>query len=184
MMMSSSQKPTSLSRHLIYKSRWVNLYVDEVLFPNGKIIAQHHLLDFDHAAVMAVARDGDGRYLMVQVCRYPTGRAEWEFQAGSIEDGEDILEAARREVSEESGYELDQVRLLYSYNPMNGIANQVFYIVEGLAGRPSGAFDVDEISAVAWFTAEEIGEMIRGNAIRDGYTLASFLLHRQLTQRL
>jgi ADP-ribose diphosphatase len=182
--MNKSAKPIALARHLIYQSRWVNLYVDEVQFPNGKIIKKHHLLDFDHTAVMAVVQDSEERYLMVRVCRYPTGRAEWEFPAGSIEDGEDILEAAHREVSEESGYELQQVRLLYSYNPMNGIANQVFHIVEGRAGEHNSAFDADEVSAVAWFTAEEIGEMIRGNAIRDGYTLASFLLHRQLTQRL
>jgi ADP-ribose pyrophosphatase len=178
-MSTESLKPTLLSRKLIYKSRWVNLFVDKVQFPNGKIIEQHHLLDFDHAAVMAVVQDGDGRYLMVQVSRYPTSRAEWEFPAGSIEDGEEILEAARREVSEESGYELKQVSLLYSYNPMNGLANQVFHIVEGLAGEGNGTYDKEEISAVRWFTMEEIREMLRENAIRDGYTLISFLLHQQ-----
>jgi 8-oxo-dGTP pyrophosphatase MutT (NUDIX family) len=181
--MNRDQTPIPLSRHLLYKSRWVNLYVDEVRFPNGKIIARHHLLDFDHAAVMALAQDSAGHYLMVQVCRYPTGRAEWEFPAGSIEDGEGILEAARREVSEESGYELKQGKLLYSYNPMNGIANQVFHIVEGQAGERSGEFDAGEVSAVDWFSAEEIAEMIRGNAIRDGYTLTSFLLHRQFNYK-
>jgi ADP-ribose pyrophosphatase len=172
-------KPIPLSRHLVYQSRWVNLYVDKVQFPNGKVIDQHHLLDFDHAAVMAVVQDDKGRYLMVQVCRYPTGHAEWEFPAGSIEDGEDILEAARREVREESGYDSTQPQLIYSYNPMNGIANQVFHIVACQAGERDGDFDRGEISAVQWLPATEIREMIRGNVIRDGYTLTSFLLHQQ-----
>jgi ADP-ribose pyrophosphatase len=178
-MQSRNLKPIALDRHLIYKSRWVNLFVDKVQFPNGKIIEQHHLLDFDHAAVMAVVQDANGRYLMVQVSRYPTGRAEWEFPAGSIEDGEDILEAACREVSEESGYDLKQVRLMYSYNPMSGIADQVFHIVKGLAGEGNRAPDMSEVNAVDWFTAEEIREMIRRNLMRDGYTLTAFLLHHQ-----
>lgn len=179
-MPTENHKPMPLSRHLIYKSRWVNLFVDKVQFPNGKIIEQHHLLDFDHQAVMAVVQDAQGRYLMVQVVRYPTGRAEWEFPAGSIEDGEEILAAARREVGEESGYDLKQVELIYSYNPMSGIADQVFHIVKGRAGERIGAPDKSEVNAVGWFTAREIGEMIRGNLMRDGYTLTSFLLYQQL----
>jgi 8-oxo-dGTP pyrophosphatase MutT (NUDIX family) len=75
---------------VIYQSRWVNLYVDKVHFPNGSIIEKHHLLDFDHHAVMTIAQDNDGRYLMVKVCRYTTGRTEWEFPAGGVEDGEEI----------------------------------------------------------------------------------------------
>lgn len=179
-MPTGSLKLIPLSRRLIYKSRWVNLFVDRVQFPNGKIIEHCHLLDFDHAAVMAVVQNAERCYLMVQISRYPTGRAEWEFPAGSIEEGEDILEAARREVSEESGYDLNQARLLYSYNPMNGIANQVFHVVKGQAGECNGAYDKEEISAVRWFTVGEIAEMVRKNIIRDGYTLTSFLLHQQL----
>jgi ADP-ribose pyrophosphatase len=178
-MHTGNTKPGPLSRHLIYKSRWVNLFVDKVQFPNGKIIEEHHLLDFDHQAVMAVVQDAQGRYLMVQVYRYPTGRAEWEFPAGSIEAGEDILQAARREVGEESGYDLKQASILYSYYPMSGIADQVFHIVKGLAGERNGAPDKSEVNAVGWFTAQEIMEMIRGNLMLDGYTLTSFLLHQQ-----
>ena len=178
--MSNNPKPIPLSRDLVYHSRWVNLYVDKVQFPNGKVIEQHHLLDFDHAAVMAVVQDSECRYLMVQVCRYPTGRAEWEFPAGSIEDGEDLLEAARREVHEESGYDSIQPSLIYSYNPMNGIANQVFHIVACQAGERNGDFDRSEISAVRWFTEGEIWEMIRAKVLRDGYTLTTFLLKQHL----
>lgn len=180
--MSNSSIPTLLSRKPVYESRWVNLYVDRVLFPNDRTIEGYHLLDFEHAAVMAVVQDSEGRYLMVEVSRYPTGRTEWEFPAGGMEDGESILEAARREVGEETGYDLKQVALLYSYNPMNGIANKTFHIVEGLAGEGNGDFDQDEINAVQWFTAAEIWEMIQANTIHDGYTLTSFLLHQQLSR--
>jgi len=178
--MTEPQPPKALERNLIYRSNWVNLYVDRVQLPNGSIIDRYHLLDFDHQAVMAVACDEDGRYLMVKVPRYPTGKAEWEFPAGSIEPGESILQAGARELFEETGYRSTQHQLLYTYNPMNGISNQVFHIVRCRATLCEGQIDPDEISAVRWFSADEIRERIRSGTLQDGYTLTSFLLDQGL----
>ncbi len=173
-------KPIALSRKQIYQSRWVNLYVDRVQFPNGAVIEQHHLLDFDHPAVMAVPYQED-RFLMVKVCRYPTGRAEWEFPAGSIEKGENVIQAAQREVLEETGYLSTGHRILYDYFPMNGIANQVFYVVSCEATDLVDTFDPDEISAVRWFGIDEIWRMIRDRGMKDGYSLTAFLLVQNLS---
>jgi ADP-ribose pyrophosphatase len=173
-------KPEALQRNLIYQSRWVNLSVDRVRFPNGVIIEQHHLLDFERPAVMTIARGQDGRYLMVKVCRYPTGRTEWEFPAGGVEPGEDITAAAQRELKEESGYSSTSPEILYAYNPLNGIANQVFYILRCPVIGAQAAFDKDEISEVRWFAKDEIWQMLRTGEIKDGYTLTAFLLDQHL----
>jgi ADP-ribose pyrophosphatase len=166
----------TLARTLIYRSPWVNLYVDRARFPNGRVIEQHHVLDFDHEAVMAVASGADGRLVMVQVCRHPTGRCEWEFPAGSIEPGEDPLAAAAREVMEETGYLSSGHRLIYTYHPLNGIANQVFHIVRCQVSGGPAAFDTGEISAVQWFSSAQIWDLIHSGAMMDGYTLTAFLL--------
>ena len=44
-------KPKRLSRTVIYENPWVNLYIDKVQFPGGRIIDKHHLLDFKKEAV-------------------------------------------------------------------------------------------------------------------------------------
>lgn len=170
--------PQALERNLIYRSQWVNLYVDRVRFPNGTVIKKHHLLDFDQNAVMALAQDEDGRYLMVKVCRYPTGRTEWEFLAGRIEEGEDVIHAASRELLEESGYQSAHHELIYTYYPFGGIANQVFYVVRCMVTERVGSHDPAEISGVGWFTEGEIWKMIQDHEMQDGFTLASFLLSR------
>lgn len=45
----------------------------------------------------------DGRFLMV----FNTKRGGWEMPGGKMEDGEDVVKAAKREYAEEAGYEID-----------------------------------------------------------------------------
>ena len=154
--MSEYLKPHALSRKEIYQSPWVNLYVDKVQMPNGTILDQYHRFEFPYPAVMAIIRDSHQRYLMVKVSRYPTGRSEWEFPAGRLESGETVIQAAQREILEETGYQSVDHQFLYAYNPMSGITNQVFHIVRCRVVGENGSYDENEISAVGWFSENKI----------------------------
>jgi ADP-ribose pyrophosphatase len=169
--------PRKLDRAVVYESSWVNLYLDRVEFPNGHIVEQHHLLDFERQSVAALVENERGEILMVRAYRYTMGSAEWELPAGRMEYGEEALGTARREVLEESGYETEGHELYYSYYPMNGMANQIFHLVRCRATNLVGEFDPNEVHAVGWYTREEVMEMIRSQALRDGYSLVGLLLH-------
>ncbi len=169
-------KPKQLSRNVIYENHWVNLYVDKVELPGGRIIEQHHLLDFGFEASAAIIRNERGDILLVQAYRYVTDSLEWEIPAGGIEPGESIIEAARREAREEAGYETTDHQLIYTYYPMNGMANKVFHLVRCRATDNLGEFDPNEIKAVRWFSQAEIKEMVATRQLRDGYTLTGLLL--------
>jgi ADP-ribose pyrophosphatase len=170
-------KPQRLSRTVIYENPWVNLYVDRVQFPGGRIIEKHHVLEFDKEAVAVVVENAQGQILLVHVYRYTTDSLEWEVPAGIVERGESIIEAAKREVQEESGYETTDHELFYTYYPMNGISNKVFHIVHSHAARGTGVFDRNEVKEYRWVSKPEIHEMIRDRRLKDGYTLTALLLH-------
>ena len=170
-------KPKSLSRTIIYENPWVNLYVDRVQFPDGRIIDKHHLLDFEKEAVGVLAENAEGQVLLVHVYRYTTDTIEWEIPAGAVEEGESILEAAKREVLEESGYETDDHQLIYSYYPINGISNKVFHIARCRALRKVADFDRNEVRDFRWVSRQEIERMIRDRLVRDGFTLPALLLY-------
>jgi ADP-ribose pyrophosphatase len=167
--------PRRLGRAVVYESPWVNLYVDEVQFPNGCIIARHHLLDFG-PSVVALVENGAGQVLMVRVCRYTTCRTEWELPAGGVEPGESVEEAARREVLEETGYGIAGYEHVYAYYPMNGIANKMMHVVRCRATERTADFDRDEVSDVRWFSRDEVRRMIAAREITDGVALVPLLL--------
>jgi ADP-ribose pyrophosphatase len=172
-----SLKPQQLLRTVIYENPWVNLYVDAVRFPDGRVIDEHHVLDFEKESVAVVVENTDHDILFIQSYRYVTDSLEWEIPAGWIDAGESVLEAAMREVREETGYELLNSQLMYSYYPMNGIANKRFHVVQGLAGELQGTFDRNEVKEVRWVPRHEAQEMIRQQQIQDGYALTALLLH-------
>ncbi len=170
-------KPKRLSRTVIYENPWVNLYVDRVRFPSGQIIDKHHLLDFEKEAVAVLVENAQAELLLVHAYRYPTDTIEWEIPAGGIEPGEAILETAKREVYEESGYETINQELIYSYHPMNGMSNKLFHIARSRATEKTGDFDKTEVKAIKWVSKEAVREMIREKQIKDGYSLTALLLY-------
>lgn len=170
-------KPERLNRRTIHESRWVNLYLDTLRFPDGQVIDDYHVVTYDHQAVVAVVENEVGDLLFVQLYRYTFDTVHWELPAGGIDAGEDALAAARREVLEETGWESRDHALVYTYYPSNGSTNQVFHVVCCRAVALVGNFDPQEIDAVRWMTRAEVQQMIREQTIRDGLSLTALLLH-------
>ena len=170
-------KPKRLSRTIVYENPWVNLYIDKVQFPGGRIIDKHHFLDFEKEAVGVLVENEQGQILLVHAYRYTTDTIEWEIPTGGVEKDETILEAARREVWEESGYETVNHELIYTYYPQNGISNQVFHIARSQATRKTGDFDRNEIKEFKWVSEKEIQGMIKDKLIKDGFSLTALLLN-------
>ena len=160
----------------MYQSPWVNLYLDKVKFPNGHVIENFHVLDFDHTAVVAVMENELGNVLFTRIYRYTTDVTDWELPAGGVETGETVIEATKREVLEETGYASKNHRLVYSYYPMNGSANKLFHIVFCKAADKKQEFDPNEVLEVRWYTRNEIEQMIKDRVITDGFALTALLL--------
>jgi len=168
-----------LSRDIIYESQWVNLYLDKVRFPNGLVIEKFHLLDFPRGAVTAIMENDAGNIMFTRICRYASGTTEWELPAGGMEVGESEIEAAKREVLEETGYTSDRHTLIYSYYPMNGNANKQFHVVRCMAVECVQDFDKNEVSETRWFAKDGVKQMIKEKVITDGFTLTALLLWLQ-----
>ena len=169
--------PKRLARKVIYENPWVNLYVDRVQLPDGRIINEQHMLDFDMDAVAVLITNQQGYVLMIQSYRYPTQTVEWEIPAGVVDEGESVLETAQREALEETGYEVTTPEPVYTYYPFVGMANKVYHITRCRVLEKVADFDHNEVRSLRWVSRAEIRQMISGGIIRDGFTLTALLLN-------
>lgn len=163
-----------LGKRTLYDSPWIRLAQWAVRLPDGSVIPDHHVLDYPRAAVAIVPVGEDGRVLMIDHYRFITGTRGWEVPSGSLDPGESVLEAAARELLEETGHEAAAWDVLGRFHPSNGSSNQVFHVTTARdLTRRSEPLDRNETLGLAWFAPEEVRDMVRRNAIPDGYTLTA-----------
>jgi ADP-ribose pyrophosphatase len=98
------QKWETLSRWEVADGRpWVRLWVDEVQLPDGRVVDDFFTIDMPDYVVV-VALTPDVRVVVARNYKHGPRRVCLNLPAGYVEQGEDPLAAARRELLEETGY--------------------------------------------------------------------------------
>lgn len=108
---------------------------------NGKDMVREYIA---HTGAVAVyAEDDEGRVLVIQQYRHPVRLRDWELPAGLLDqEGEDPLDAARRELGEEADLEADDWSELIRFHPSPGGSDEeiIVYRARGVRAT-SDAFD-------------------------------------------
>jgi ADP-ribose pyrophosphatase len=125
------------------------------------------------AVMMAV--DEKKRILLVRQYRLPAEKYLWELPAGRLDPGEKPLEAAKRELAEETGYKAKTWAKLASFWVSPGYVQErmTIFLATDLTQGEATPMD-DERIEVRWFRRKELGEMIRDGKIEDAKTMIGF----------
>jgi ADP-ribose pyrophosphatase len=100
---------------------------DDVCLPDGTE-TDYHYVD-EPPAVVVLPFTTDGEVVVIEEWRQAVGRVNRGLPAGTVEpDDEDLAVAARRELTEETGYEAGAVEPLTTAEPINGLANSVHHV--------------------------------------------------------
>jgi ADP-ribose pyrophosphatase len=126
------------------------------------------------AVMMAV--DDRKRILLVHQYRLAAGMKMWELPAGGLDPGENPLQAARRELIEETGCRARKWRKLATFYPSPGCLSEkmTIFLATELTEGEAQPMD-DERIETRWFTSAEIDRMLRSGKIVDGKTMIGYL---------
>ncbi len=151
--------------------------VDEVAHdPDGFEIHRSIVRHPGSAVMMAV--DQDGRILLVKQFRLPAEQYLWELPAGRLDPGESPLQAAKRELREETGYQATNWADLASFWASPGYVAEKMNVFQA-TGLSEGEREPmeDERIEIRWFSKAEIGQMIREGEIVDAKTMIGYFMH-------
>lgn len=160
-----------------FKGDWIDLNVDTVELPDGKII-NYEALYYHRPGVAVVAENDEGKIMLVKSYRYINDYTGWEVPAGTVPPDQGHFECIIQELKEEAGCEVSPENLIYTgyYYPSIGSSSQVFhcYYAKSVT-QVTEQLDTNEILDAKWFSKDEIIELIKSGEIKDGFTLTLLL---------
>jgi ADP-ribose pyrophosphatase len=148
--------------------------MDHALDPDGFEIKRAIVQHPGSAVVMPV--DERNRVLLVRQYRLPAGKYLWELPAGRVDEGETPLQAARRELAEETGYRARKFKKIAEFYPSPGFLAEkmTIYMAKELTAGEQTPME-DERIQTAWYSAREIDGLIETGKILDAKTQIGFL---------
>lgn len=155
----------------IFKGKVVQLQVDDVELPNGKMAKREIIKHPGAVAVIPVTKEG--KIVFVKQYRKPLEKVLIEIPAGKLESGEAPEKTAVRELEEETGFTTNDLTFVTSFYTSPGFADELMYIyltteLEALEQPPAG--DEDEFIELMELTLEEAKQYVKENKIHDAKT--------------
>ena len=178
----------------IVKDEWIDFRKSVYRFPDGSVFEPFYNYSRRNYVVI-VASDTEGRFICVRQFRQGIKEVTTEFPAGGLErkDGkeygaagrgsasEDSLEAAKRELMEETGYESDEWTHLLTVPSNATIADNYayLYMAENCRRVAGQSLDETEFLNVELHTEDEIEELIAKGEFQQCVHITAWLLSRR-----
>lgn len=165
---------------LVYEDRWVRLALAEVVLPDGRSYEYTALRRRAGAAVVAL--DGDN-ILLQQEYRYPLDAVIYQLPGGLVEEGEQPLATAQRELREETGYDAGEWRRLGIVQDNPGLIDgpSTLFLARQVRRVATPRRDDAEFLTFDWYSLAWLQENIAAGEIVDRVLLSAyaFLLSRR-----
>jgi len=159
----------------VFENDWMAVRVDHVINPGGGENQYGHV-HFKNRAVAIIALDEAGNTWLVGQDRYTLGEYSWELPMGGAPLEEPPLDAARRELKEETGLEAKHWQEIMRLHPSNSITDEVGYVYVATtltAGEPD--FEETEDLAIKKLPLEAAVNMVLDGEITDAISAAALL---------
>ncbi len=161
----------------LISQRWLEVREQRVRLANGHEIDRFHLIQGPSwAGVLCLT--ADQQVVLVRQYRHGLGGASLELPAGVIEPSEAPLDAARRELREETGFAADDLSplLLAVPEPARNTTRAHFFFARGALRIADLALDHSEELEVVLVSVPELFELVDQGQIVHAAHIGAILL--------
>ena len=164
-----------VSSREVYDNPWVSIRHEEVIKPNG-VGGIYGVAHFKNFAAAVLPLDHENNTWLVGQYRYTLEEYSWEIPMGGGILNSNILEAAKRELKEETGLIAQKWTSLGKLHTSNSVTDEVGYIflAEDLTQGESEPDDT-EILALKKVSLQEAVRMVMDSEITDSLSIAAIL---------
>lgn len=158
----------TVSSEYLFNRPWLTARLDVVELPDGRINKEYYVLEYpDWVNIIAITEDG--HFVMERQYRHALGITAYELPCGVMEKGETPLEAAQRELQEETGYGGGEWEewLTAGPNPssMNNLSHS--FVARGVKKISSQQLDSTEDLTVHLLTQEQVIDLLKCDQIKQ-----------------
>ena len=173
-----------LSSEYIVQRPWLTARKDVLQMPDGRVNPEFYVLEYP-SWVNVIARDREGRFVMVRQYRHGLGAMSTELVAGVVEAGEEPEAAARRELMEEAGYGGGRwtLQAVISCNPSTTNNLTYCFLAEDVEHLGSQHLDATESIEPLLLSREELMHLMMSDEMKQSLMLAPLWRYFYLTER-
>ena len=159
----------------VYDNPWINVREDKVLNPAGKP-GIYGVVSFKNFAIGIIPIDKEGNTWLVGQYRYSLEEWSWEIPMGGGPKGIDMLESAKRELKEETGYTAAQWTNIMTIHTSNSVTDElgVVYLAEDLTAGEKEPEETEQLIVKKLPLKEAIDWVMEGK-ITDSISVGGLL---------
>ncbi len=183
---STRKKPSVIHSELIASTRIFRVEQRDLQFSNGTEVSYERLVGSGKGAVLIVPMLDDNTVLLIREYAAGVHRYELALPKGKIEANEPLLEAANREIMEETGYGARDLNHLTSFTVAPGYLSHETHIVlaENLYEQKCDGDEPEDMEVVPW-KMDQLSELFLLEECTEARSIAALFMVRELiAQRL